>query len=182
MTTNYLNTSKRRNNGGSVDDEHLLNGAHNNSNQPVLYFSRWIMLFYLALLNLLSDWTCYSIAPITSIVTQIYPGVNNEHLVTLFLACNAVSTVLEPMGFGRLGLRGTVVLGSALLLSGSFFKTKFVLGVSGDDVMNNADDDDEAELQNLNGGAATELDDDSTVTNYIYLGFALVGLLQPLYQ
>ena len=68
-----------------------------------LYSSRWIMLFYLSILNLLSDWTCYSVAPITSIVEDKYTTVSNESLVTLFLGANAIASVCEPAILGRLG-------------------------------------------------------------------------------
>ncbi len=42
-----------------IDIDHLL-GEEKYS----VYNARWIMLFYMSMLNLLSDWTCYSVAPI----------------------------------------------------------------------------------------------------------------------
>lgn len=82
---------------------------------------RWVILFYLSILNLLSDWTCYSIAPISILTSQHYT-INPEHLVTLFLFCNVISTFFEPFLIHVLGLRRVVVLGSFLLCVGNLCK------------------------------------------------------------
>lgn len=37
-----------------------------------VYPSRWVMLFYMSLLNLLSDWTCFSVAPIATLTTSAF--------------------------------------------------------------------------------------------------------------
>lgn len=123
-----------------------------------VYWQRWLMLMYMSILNLLSDWTCFSVAPIAMLMTEAYGDINPEHLVTIFLSANAISTAIEPILLSRLGLRRTVVFGSFLLMCGSVIKSGGIPGVMG-----------------------TEL----TVNDAhwrIYIGFMLVGLSQPLYQ
>jgi len=123
-----------------------------------VYAKRWIMLFWMSLLNLLSDWTCYSIAPISVLAKQKFNGaVNPEALVTLFLASNAVATALEPSVLARLGLRRTIVFGSFLLMVGNIIKSGGIPGLTD-----------------------TPVDDEQGWR--IYTGFLLVGLSQPLYQ
>eukprot|EP00557_Chaetoceros_sp_GSL56_P011164 CAMPEP_0176481464 /NCGR_PEP_ID=MMETSP0200_2-20121128/2838_1 /TAXON_ID=947934 /ORGANISM="Chaetoceros sp., Strain GSL56" /LENGTH=1442 /DNA_ID=CAMNT_0017877679 /DNA_START=223 /DNA_END=4551 /DNA_ORIENTATION=- len=128
------------------------------SQRYTVYRQRWIMLLYMSLLNLLSDWTCYSIAPIAVLSTEAFGNINPEHLVTVFLAANAFSTALEPILLSRLGLRRTVVFGSFLLMCGNVIKSGGIPGLIG-----------------------TELSRDDAMWR-IYAGFLLVGLSQPLYQ
>ena len=93
----------------------------------------------MSMLNLLSDWTCYSVAPIASLFNEDYGGnddnINsgegksmnqNIHptiLVVIFFLANAFSTACEPILLSRLGLRRTIVLGSSLLALGSLLKS-----------------------------------------------------------
>ena len=93
-----------------------------------VYSSRWMMLLYLSLLNGLSDWTCYSIAPI-SILTSEALDVDTEILVTVFLASSVVGTFLEPAVLKWLGLRRSVLLGALLLLAakGMFYTSIFCI-------------------------------------------------------
>ena len=150
---------------------------HQNQQQPDLshllpdedeykvYSTRWIMLTYMSILNLLSDWTCYSIAPIAILTQEAFGDVDPESLVTVFLGANAVASAFEPMVLGRLGLRRTVLLGSLLLMIGSIVKS--------------------GGLQSLimaKSSTKTEEEEDANETWRIYLGFLLVGLSQPLYQ
>ena len=128
------------------------------SDKYIVYWQRWLMLMYMSILNLLSDWTCYSIAPIAVLTTQAYGNINPEHLVTIFLASNALATSMEPIILSRLGLRKTVVFGSFLLMCGSVIKSGGIPGII---------------------GTALTADDAQW---RIYLGFLLVGLSQPLYQ
>lgn len=131
------------------------------------YSTRWIMLFYMSMLNLLSDWTCYSVAPIAMLTTQAFGDVDPESLVTVFLGANAVASALEPMVLGRLGLRRTVLFGSLLLMIGSIVKSGGLGAMVG----------------STSRAAATEEDDeDNDETWRLYFGFFLVGLSQPLYQ
>ena len=88
-----------------------------------VYWRRWLMLMYMSLLNLLSDWTCYSVAPIAVLTSEAFGAIDPESLVTIFLSANAVASGLEPIILGRLGLRRTVVFGSLLLMLGSIVKS-----------------------------------------------------------
>lgn len=121
-----------------------------------VYWQRWLMLFYMSMLNLLSDWTCYSVAPISVLTSQTFGKIEPTLLVTLFLSANAIATALEPMILSRFGLRGTIVLGSFLLLVGSLTKSGIPFLVS------------------IIASQNQEWK--------VYLGFFLVGLSQPLYQ
>ncbi|KAL7460699.1 hypothetical protein ACHAXS_001153, partial [Conticribra weissflogii] len=130
-----------------------------------VYSSRWIMLLYMSLLNLLSDWTCYSVAPIALLTIQAFGDVDPESLVTVFLTANAVASAAEPAILGRLGLRRTVLLGAMLLMAGSIVKSGGLI---------------------VGGGGTKSLGDleeeEADETWRLYLGFFLVGLSQPLYQ
>ena len=123
-----------------------------------VYWQRWLMLMYMSVLNLLSDWTCYSVAPIAVLTAEAFGNINPEHLVTIFLGANALSTAMEPIILSRLGLRRTVVFGSFLLMCGSVIKSGGIPGIIG-----------------------IELTEDDAQWK-IYTGFVLVGLSQPLYQ
>ena len=119
-----------------------------------VYSARWLMLFWMSFLNLLSDWTCYSVAPIAILTMESF-HVDAESLVTIFLAANAIASAFEPMILGRLGLRKTVVFGALLLMLGSIVKsggTPFLGPLCENDAWR------------------------------VYVGFFLVGLSQPLYQ
>mmetsp|Transcript_24689 Transcript_24689/g.49275 ORF Transcript_24689/g.49275 Transcript_24689/m.49275 type:complete len:798 (-) Transcript_24689:133-2526(-) len=140
------NNSKASENG-IPNIDHLLG-----EKEYSVYNARWIMLLYMSMLNLLSDWTCYSIAPIAILTIDAFGEVDPESLVTIFLGANAVASAMEPAILGRLGLRRTVVFGAALLMIGSIIKS---------------------------GGNS---EDDEDMTWRLYLGFFLVGLSQPLYQ
>eukprot|EP00934_Nitzschia_sp_Nitz4_P004820 Nitzschia sp. Nitz4//scaffold166_size90379//20617//24330//NITZ4_005050-RA/size90379-processed-gene-0.123-mRNA-1//-1//CDS//3329538175//4810//frame0 len=123
-----------------------------------VYWQRWLMLFYMSVLNLLSDWTCYSVAPISLLTEQALGDIDPERLVVVFLGANAVASICEPIILSRLGFRRTVLFGSLLLMIGSIVKS---------------------------GGVPPILPSDITMGNAawrLYLGFFLVGLSQPLYQ
>ena len=178
--------------GGAVDgnnDGRAVPSHEHGSNPPDLthllppedeykvYSSRWIMLFYMSLLNLLSDWTCYSIAPIAILTIKAFGDVDPEKLVTVFLGANAVASAAEPAILGRLGLRRTVLFGGFLLMLGSIvksggFKTLLMSSTAAG-----------------SGGMTSEEileeimeEEKKDETWRLYLGFFLVGLSQPLYQ
>jgi len=126
-----------------------------------VYGSRWIMLAYMSLLNLISDWTCYSIAPIALLTVEAFGDVDPESLVTVFLGANAVASAAEPAILGRLGLRRTVLFGSFLQMIGSIVKSGGFASLAGRSKLMPGEED---------------------ITWRLYLGFFLVGLSQPLYQ
>ncbi|KAL7499858.1 hypothetical protein ACHAWT_007878 [Skeletonema menzelii] len=143
---------KPMNNNSDIDIDHLLD-----EEKYSVYNARWIMLFYMSMLNLLSDWTCFSVAPIAILTADAFGEVDPESLVTVFLGANAVASAMEPAILGRLGLRRTVLFGAALLMIGSIIKS---------------------------GGMFSSIDagEDEDITWRLYVGFFLVGLSQPLYQ
>ncbi|CAJ1969532.1 unnamed protein product [Cylindrotheca closterium] len=123
-----------------------------------VYWQRWIMLMYMSILNLLSDWTCYSVAPIALLTEKAFGDIDPERLVVVFLGANAAASACEPIILARLGLRKTVLFGSLLLMIGSLVKS---------------------------GGIPPIIPSDLRVGQEewrLYLGFFLVGLSQPLYQ
>eukprot|EP00980_Cylindrotheca_fusiformis_P009924 scaffold2195_cov132-Cylindrotheca_fusiformis.AAC.8 len=123
-----------------------------------VYWQRWIMLMYMSVLNLLSDWTCYSVAPIAVLTETAFGDIDPERLVVVFLGANAVASACEPIILARLGLRKTVLFGSLLLMIGSLVKS---------------------------GGIPPIIPSDLRIGHdewRLYLGFFLVGLSQPLYQ
>ncbi|KAG7338711.1 major facilitator superfamily transporter [Nitzschia inconspicua] len=149
-------TAVQDSNGG---DEVLGDGSGESGRQVYkVYWQRWIMLMYMSILNLLSDWTCYSVAPISLLTEEAFGKIDPERLVVVFLGANAIATACEPIILARLGLRRTVLFGALLLMVGSIVKS------GGLPPITNA---------NLKKGH-------EEIT--LYVGFFLVGLSQPLYQ
>ena len=138
----------------------------------------------MSLLNLLSDWTCYSVAPIALLTMNAFGDVDAESLVTVFLSANAIASALEPAILGRLGLRRTILFGGFLLTLGSIVKSgglsrTLLMGASyssanytSSSSSSTDSDGDDISSTSGNGGETWRL----------YLGFFLVGLSQPLYQ
>jgi hypothetical protein len=123
-----------------------------------VYRKRWLMLFYMSVLNLISDWTCYSVAPIALLTEQAFGDIDPERLVVVFLGANAFASACEPIILSRLGLRRTVLFGSLLLMIGSIVKSGGVPPILPSDLIMGHDE------------------------WRLYFGFFLVGLSQPLYQ
>ena len=123
-----------------------------------VYWQRWLMLMYMSVLNLLSDWTCYSVAPISMLTEEAFGNIDPERLVVVFLGANAIASISEPVILSRLGLRRTILFGALLLMIGSIIKSGGVPPILQSDI--------------VQGESAWRL----------YLGFFLVGLSQPLYQ
>lgn len=113
---------------------------------------------YMSTLNLLSDWTCYSVAPIALLTEEAFGSINPEQLVVVFLFANGIATACEPILLSRLGLRRTVLFGALLLMVGSIVKSGGMPPII------------RSNLQKGHGEWK------------VYLGFFLVGLSQPLYQ
>ncbi|KAJ8601444.1 hypothetical protein CTAYLR_005944 [Chrysophaeum taylorii] len=78
---------------------------------------RWVMLFYLSALALLSDWICFSAAPI-AVLVQRNLHLHDSNLVAVFLATNVAFCLLEPATVRRYGLRAAVVLGALTMALG----------------------------------------------------------------
>lgn len=160
------NTSVESGIGASVIDTFRDNTPRSDSTEPsptpekdyLVYWQRWMMLSLMSALNLLSDWTCYSVAPIAMLTSEAFGKIDPEQLVVVFLCANVVATASEPIILSRLGLRRTVVFGSLLLMMGSVIKSGGFPPIIA------------STLEKGHGEWR------------VYLGFFLVGLSQPLYQ
>ena len=73
------------------------------------------MLALLSLLAMLSDWVCFSVAPIPGLTQLAYSGVHPASLVTLFLFTNVFFCLVEPIIVKRYGLRDTIIFGAMLM-------------------------------------------------------------------
>ena len=87
------------------------------------------MLAYMSVLNLPSNWTCFSIAPITLLTKKAFGEIDPKSLVTVFLGANAMASAMEPAILGRLGLRRTVLFEAMLLMVGSIVKSGGLRGI-----------------------------------------------------
>uniref|UniRef100_A0A6S9EIL0 Major facilitator superfamily (MFS) profile domain-containing protein n=1 Tax=Heterosigma akashiwo TaxID=2829 RepID=A0A6S9EIL0_HETAK len=97
--------------------------GHKEELGPKLYLERWIMLFYLSMANFLSDWICFSIAPVMNIAEEAFVGLHPSALVSVFLAFNVISSILEPPIVQRIGLRNAMVLGCVIMFLGCLIKS-----------------------------------------------------------
>jgi len=80
---------------GGIHGENLSN--NNDDDDFQVYWRRWLMLFFMSILNLLSDWTCYSVAPIAILTQETFGAIDPERLVVIFLGANAISSACEPI-------------------------------------------------------------------------------------
>ena len=131
--------------------------------EPALYMSRWAMLFYLSALAMLSDWLCFSAAPIATLV-QRNLKLHDSHLVTCFLGTNVVACLLEPAFVRNYGLRAAVVWGAAVMSFGCFLRALA------------------AELALLDDDFAEDLRDHRVPAMIAIMGTMFVGAAQPLFQ
>ncbi|KAL7501462.1 hypothetical protein ACHAWT_010431 [Skeletonema menzelii] len=146
-----------------------------------IYRARWLMLFYLSLLNLLSDWAGLSVAPIATLTSRAYNSqdggynynnqqqyqqaatyIQPETLVTIFLIASSFGTALEPWILSRLGLRRTIVFGAFCNMLGSLVKSGGLPPIS---VLT---------VPSFHHGMYGKF--------ALYIGFFCVGFAQPLFQ
>jgi FLVCR family feline leukemia virus subgroup C receptor-related protein len=73
--------------------------------------------------NFLSDWVCFSIAPVMNIAEQAFVGLHPSTLVSVFLIFNVVSSILEPPVVQRIGLRNATVMGCIIMFVGCLTKS-----------------------------------------------------------
>ena len=93
------------------------------ASKPRLFWQRWVMLFYLSALAMLSDWICFSLAPIPAVTERAFHGAHPSELVTIFLSTNVLFCLIEPVLVRRYGLRKVVVSGSALMFFGCLMRS-----------------------------------------------------------
>jgi len=84
---------------------------------PVLYPQRWVQLTFLALLALLSDLVCFSVAATPETWQKVF-GQDSATLIDLFLFTNVFSCFLEPFLIRKLGLRIPIVAAAVLMSMG----------------------------------------------------------------
>ena len=80
-----------------------------------LYPQRWVQLGYLAVLALLSDWVCFSVAAAPETWVQTYAH-DPATLIDIFLFTNVFFCFAEPAIVRRVGLRNCIV-GAAIVMS-----------------------------------------------------------------
>mmetsp|Transcript_10994 Transcript_10994/g.18792 ORF Transcript_10994/g.18792 Transcript_10994/m.18792 type:complete len:702 (+) Transcript_10994:35-2140(+) len=175
---NNTNNNDSTNNSGSSSNNISRCGYR-------IYRARWLMLFYLSLLNLLSDWAGLSVAPIATLTSRAYNSDDNgegdggyynnqqqattttmyiqpETLVTIFLVASSVGTALEPWILSRLGLRRTIVFGAFCNMVGSLVKSGGLPPITA------------LTVSSFHHGMYGKF--------ALYFGFFLVGFAQPLFQ
>jgi len=122
-----MNINNIHNDDRYYDSETLFSNVLDEEDAPLAHGKRWLMLFYISSLNLVSDWVCYSIAPISTLTQEAYQLDNPENLVVTFLSANVIATCFEPTLLKIFGFRGITVIGSGLLaLAGLLKSTLFV--------------------------------------------------------
>lgn len=82
---------------------------------PVLYKQRWVQLAFLALLALLSDLVCFSVAATPGTWTKVF-GQDPASLIDIFLFTNVFACFIEPFVIRNFGLR-TPIVGAAMLMA-----------------------------------------------------------------
>jgi len=81
----------------------------------VLYNQRWVQLAILALLALLSDWVCFSVAAVPEPWQKVF-GEDPANLIDLFLFTNVFFCFVEPYCIKAFGLR-IPIIGAGLLMA-----------------------------------------------------------------
>jgi hypothetical protein len=66
-----------------LDEEEV--SSNDTGSNFIVFWQLWLMLFYMSMLNLFSDWTCYSVAPISVLASQTFGNMEPTLLVTVFL-------------------------------------------------------------------------------------------------
>lgn len=81
------------------------------------------MLSILSMLAMLSDWICFSLAPVPDHTEEAFDGLHPAHLITIFLSTNVFFCFIEPLIVRSFGLRKTVVGGSILMTIGCVLRS-----------------------------------------------------------
>ncbi|CAE8623601.1 unnamed protein product [Polarella glacialis] len=84
---------------------------------PILYQQRWVQLFFLALLALLSDLVCFSVAATPTTWEKVF-GQDPALLIDIFLITNVFACFLEPFVIRKFGLRIPIVAAGMLMAVG----------------------------------------------------------------
>lgn len=106
----WMNRAQR-----SVVPRHAEPAALDSCPPPVLYKQRWVQLAFLALLALLSDLVCFSVAATPGTWTKVF-GQDPASLIDIFLFTNVFACFIEPFVIRNFGLRMPIV-GAAMLMA-----------------------------------------------------------------
>ncbi|CAE7613831.1 unnamed protein product [Symbiodinium natans] len=98
---------------------------------PVLYKQRWVQLAFLALLALLSDLVCFSVAATPATWTKVF-GQDPATLIDIFLFTNVFACFIEPFIIRTFGLRIPIVAAAVLMAVGCWLRSG--LPFSGDEL------------------------------------------------
>ncbi|CAJ1455025.1 unnamed protein product [Effrenium voratum] len=89
---------------------------------PVLYTQRWVQLAFLALLALVSDLVCFSVAATPATWTKVF-GQDPASLIDIFLFTNVFACFLEPYVIRKFGLRIPIVGAAVLMAVGCWLRS-----------------------------------------------------------
>lgn len=90
--------------------------------EPALYPQRWVQLFFLAVLALLSDLVCFSVAATPGTWTKVF-GEDPATLIDLFLFTNVFACFMEPYLVRKFGLRVPIVAAASLMAVGCMLRS-----------------------------------------------------------
>jgi predicted MFS family arabinose efflux permease len=96
-----------------------------NEPEPRIYPQRWVQLFYLSLLALLSDWICFSVAALPETFESVYTPHTAASLIDLFLFTNVLSCFLVTDVVARIGLQRAIQGSAVLMTLGCWFRSGF---------------------------------------------------------
>lgn len=89
---------------------------------PVLYQQRWVQLAFLAMLALLSDLVCFSVAATPGVWKTTF-NQDPATLIDIFLFTNVFSCFIEPYAINKFGLRIPIVAAACLMAVGCLFRS-----------------------------------------------------------
>eukprot|EP00588_Corethron_pennatum_P029546 CAMPEP_0194336786 /NCGR_PEP_ID=MMETSP0171-20130528/74178_1 /TAXON_ID=218684 /ORGANISM="Corethron pennatum, Strain L29A3" /LENGTH=555 /DNA_ID=CAMNT_0039100355 /DNA_START=225 /DNA_END=1892 /DNA_ORIENTATION=- len=90
---------------------------------PQLYKYRWVQLFYLSILALISDWICFSVAATPDAFAASFSGHSAESLIDIFLFTNVFSCFFVTDLVAKFGLGTVIRFASVLMAVGCAFRS-----------------------------------------------------------
>jgi len=96
--------------------------SEENCEQFQVYPQRWVQLALLALLAMISDLVCFSVAAIPGTWKSTF-GEDPAILLDIFLFTNVASCFVEPTIVKKFGLRGPIVAAAALMAAGCLVRS-----------------------------------------------------------
>ncbi|EJK73489.1 hypothetical protein THAOC_04883 [Thalassiosira oceanica] len=121
----YGGSGDRAGSDSDDDDHEYHDGRFNVMDGPRTFPQRWVQLFYLSTLALISDWVCFSTASIPDVFERAYPGRTSEGLIDKFLFMNVISCLLVTDIVARYGLQRCTKASSLLMAVGCWLRCGF---------------------------------------------------------